>query len=130
MSRLLSVRNCQRVRAVNTLLFRRLARWLLVESLRQVEFTLNIRLVDAPAMARLNERFLQHSGSTDVITFDYAEEGSSRLDAEIVICVADAVSQARQFQTKKGLLCRPSISSGLLAMTILVCLIQITNLIL
>ena len=55
-------------------------------------------------MARINERFLQHEGSTDVITFDHAEpggmlNGARKLCGEIFICVDDAVAQARVFRT-------------------------------
>jgi probable rRNA maturation factor len=57
-------------------------------------------------MAQLNEKFLQHTGSTDVITFDYAEHGTRNtehatrpLDGEIFICIDDAKTQAREFRT-------------------------------
>ncbi len=36
---------------------------------------LSIAFVDAPTMRRLNRRFLQHRGLTDVLTFRYAEKG-------------------------------------------------------
>jgi len=36
---------------------------------------IGICLVDAPEMTQLNETFLKHKGSTDVIAFDYAETG-------------------------------------------------------
>ena len=72
-------------------------------------------------MTRLNETFLRHKGSTDVITFDYAEQvdqasrlssprpqlalpGQARrlsclLHGEIFVCLDEAVSQARRFHT-------------------------------
>lgn len=62
-------------------------------------------------MARINKQFLQHEGSTDVITFDHGFGvpplgGSGRVNAElqtlqgeIFICIEDAVAQARQFRT-------------------------------
>ena len=51
-------------------------------------------------MARVNETFLQHSGSTDVITFDHQDDGAaaSGLHGEIFICIDDALSQAREFR--------------------------------
>ena len=98
MSAALSVRNRQRARAVHVPLLRRLARWLLIDKLGRNNFDLSIQLVAAPAMAQLNEQFLQHSGSTDVITFDYTETGSAVLHGEIVICLADAAAQAREFR--------------------------------
>jgi probable rRNA maturation factor len=68
-------------------------------------------------MARVNWQFLQHEGSTDVITFDYADAdararnaasaqrehcldlAATPLHGEAFICVADAVKQAREFKT-------------------------------
>jgi rRNA maturation RNase YbeY len=69
-------------------------------------------------MTRLNETFLRHAGSTDVIAFDYAEDAvgqasspSSRtrtgkmsdprrpLHGEIFVCMDEAILQARRFRT-------------------------------
>ena len=75
MSRTLSVRNRQRVRRVNTPLLRRITLHVLEEQLRVSDFELAIHLVAAPEMARVNKAFLQHEGSTDVITFDHCDLG-------------------------------------------------------
>lgn len=124
MSRTLSVRNRQRVRRVNTPLLRRITLHILKEHLRVRDFEIAIHLVAAPEMARVNWSFLQHKGSTDVITFDHSSlvaadvrrlsnsNASSdkrsepprvgcyaRLDGELFICLDDAVKQARQFRT-------------------------------
>ena len=72
MSRTLSVRNRQRVRRVNTPLLRRITLHVLEEQLRVSDFELAIHLVAAPEMALVNKAFLQHEGSTDVITFDHS----------------------------------------------------------
>jgi probable rRNA maturation factor len=65
-----------------------------------------VRLVSPEKMAQLNAHFLQHHGSTDVITFDYREgyeheacEKPAELEGEIFISVSDAVAQAREFKT-------------------------------
>lgn len=60
-------------------------------------------------MTRLNETFVHHQGCTDVITFDYTETpGDNRkrgsvtengINAEIFVCLDEAVRQARRFQT-------------------------------
>jgi probable rRNA maturation factor len=65
-------------------------------------------------MTTLNETFLQHEGSTDVITFDYVDNGRAgsplpaggahgvtrpTLHGEIFICVDEALLQARKFKT-------------------------------
>ena len=48
-------------------------------------------------MTRLNETFLRHKGSTDVITFDYADKPKSPLYGEIFICIDDVMANARRF---------------------------------
>ena len=124
MIQVLTLRNRQRMRRVNTTLLRRITLRLLDEFLRVPQFELAIHLVAAPEMARVNEQFLHHHGSTDVITFDYANEefrgaGSGfqadRTDddgpldsrnakpepavhGELFVCVTDAVAQAGQFR--------------------------------
>ena len=51
-------------------------------------------------MTRLNEIFLRHKGSTDVLAFDYTEAGSdARLTGEIFVCVDEALIQAARFKT-------------------------------
>lgn len=74
MSGTLLVRNRQRVRHVNSSLLRRITLCILDEQLFIKDFELGIHLVTSPEMAHVNEVFLQHEGSTDVITFDYANK--------------------------------------------------------
>jgi probable rRNA maturation factor len=62
------------------------------------DFELDLHVVGAAEMTRLNETFLQHQGSTDVITFDHAEPGEA-LHGEIFVCVDEALIQARRFRT-------------------------------
>jgi probable rRNA maturation factor len=115
----LSIKSSQREIRVNARLLRKITNALLTEFIGIEDFDLAICIVRAPEMAKLNETFLQHEGSTDVITFDYAENpGRARrsaravlnsttssgahgvtLHGEIFICIDDAVSQARQFRT-------------------------------
>ena len=76
-----------------------------LEKLSVTEAELGISLVNAREMARINWDFLQHTGSTDVITFDHTEPGQPQpkngivLHGELFICVEDAVRQAREFGT-------------------------------
>lgn len=96
----LLLRNRQRVRAVEVTLLRRFTRSLIEDQLDVATYELGIHLVTATEMTLLNETFLQHTGSTDVITFDHAENGdSTQLHGEIFICLDDAVKQARAFRT-------------------------------
>ncbi|HEU0008355.1 MAG TPA: rRNA maturation RNase YbeY [Verrucomicrobiae bacterium] len=73
MRRTLGLRNRQRVRLVDTRLLRRIARWALEEQFHAADYELGVHLVTAAEMARVNESFLDHEGSTDVITFDHRE---------------------------------------------------------
>jgi probable rRNA maturation factor len=97
----LILRNRQRVRRINARLLKQIARALLAK-LNGPEAELGIHLVAAPEMARLNETFLQHMGSTDVITFDYSPPAArhpSPIHGEIFICLDEALRQARRFRT-------------------------------
>jgi probable rRNA maturation factor len=109
------IQNRQRAVPLNTRRLRDLTATLLRELLALEDFDLAIRIVRASEMTRLNETYLQHSGSTDVITFDYSDNvppasgrrarsplpsgGRKRLHGEIFICIDDAMRQARQFRT-------------------------------
>ena len=106
MSGSLVITNRQRAIPINTLLLRKITRTLLADLLQLDQFELGITIVRAPEMARINEAFLQHEGSTDVITFNYFENSKPEtrnseppLHGELFICVDDALAQARQFHT-------------------------------
>jgi probable rRNA maturation factor len=110
-SRLVIV-NRQSAAPVEIRLLRRLTQLLMKDLLGKNDFTLGICLVNSLEMARLNETFLDHPGSTDVITFDYARASSaappvkgrkgSPAEAphgEIFICMDEAIVFARRFRT-------------------------------
>lgn len=100
MSRVLALRNRQRVRAVDTPLLRRIVRWALEERFEATDYELGIHLVTAEEMAAINESFLGHEGSTDVITFDHRDgKKTGPLHGELFISLDDAVAQAREFGT-------------------------------
>jgi probable rRNA maturation factor len=93
---------------VNTRLLRQLTSHLLTDLLAVAEAELGVTLLGAKEMARINWQYLQHEGSTDVITFDHTEAQESRLGrpdvarrihGELFICLEDAKSQAREFRT-------------------------------
>lgn len=98
MSNNLFIKNRQRANALNTRFLHRITKTLLTEILLIEDFDLAVYIVRAPEMERLNENFLHHEGSTDVITFDYADP-PQKLHGEIFICIDDAIKQARQFRT-------------------------------
>jgi probable rRNA maturation factor len=108
------IANRQRTKKMNTRLLKQIVNELFAE-LKIETAELGINLVGAREMTLLNETFLQHEGSTDVITFDHGEnvlpascrQNKSELPArcrkhvhgEIFICVDEAISQAREFKT-------------------------------
>ncbi|HWD18070.1 MAG TPA: rRNA maturation RNase YbeY [Verrucomicrobiae bacterium] len=92
----LRVCNRQKIRAVNTPRLRQIAAHLVRHELGWTDYELALHLVGPDEMARLNQQFLGHEGSTDVITFDYREQpGAWR--GEIFISIADALAQGREF---------------------------------
>lgn len=105
MSDSLIIRNRQRARPLNTRLLRLITEALLEKCLKADGFELAIYIVRAPEMARLNETYLQHKGSTDVITFDYSDSAgaagtpAASVQGEIFICIEETLRQAQQFRT-------------------------------
>ena len=98
--------NRQRVRKVDARQLRVITLALLGElQITSAEFGVN--LVSDAEMTRVNETFLQHEGSTDVITFDHSElsarpqtpDPRPNLHGELFICVDEAIRQARRFRT-------------------------------
>jgi probable rRNA maturation factor len=82
-------------------LWRRVARCLLEELLNRRDYELGVHFIGATEMAHLNETFLGHEGSTDVLTFNHQEKpGRERLYGEIFICVDDALAHARRFRVR------------------------------
>jgi probable rRNA maturation factor len=77
----------------------------LLADLKIEEAELGINLVAAREMTLINETFLRHEGSTDVITFDYSNaecgvrSAELNLHGEIFVCVDEAVLQAIKFKT-------------------------------
>lgn len=104
MSLLLTLGNRQRTRPVDLRLLRRIARELFALLPQVPPVRLELCLLDDVEMIRLNETFLHHAGTTDVITFDYSELGTrnselSQLHGEIFICLDEARRQAHRFHT-------------------------------
>lgn len=91
--------NRQRARDLDLRLLRQIIGALLADLLKQPHYDLTVHLVSAPAMARVNQAHLGHSGPTDVITLDYAAPSPENLLAgEIFVCVDVAIVQAREFR--------------------------------
>jgi probable rRNA maturation factor len=95
----ISLTNRQRTRRLDIRLLKKIARALLADQLQLISCDLGLCLMGAAEMARINEDFVHHQGSTDVITFDYGSDPEARvLHGELFICVDEALLQARRFR--------------------------------
>ena len=95
-----SVHNRQRVRTVDTRFLRGVTKWLLSGALQVQKFQLTVCVVGTEEMTHLNETFLKHKGSTDVLAFDYSENAEpASVLGEICVCVDEAVIQSARFRT-------------------------------
>jgi len=64
------------------------------------ESELSVSLVEASSIAEMNERFLQHEGPTDVLTFDLRDGTPPHQDlGEIIICTDVAAENAHEYKT-------------------------------
>lgn len=91
--------NRQRARRVDARQLRALTEGLLRDELGMASATLGIHLIGARAMTLMNWRWLQHEGSTDILTFDHRGAAGEPLHGELFICVDDAVAQSAMFRT-------------------------------
>ncbi|MEY4918693.1 MAG: hypothetical protein RL616_2606 [Verrucomicrobiota bacterium] len=115
----LVIANRQRKKKINPRVLKEIVGELFGE-LKITEAELGINLVGTREMTLINETFLQHEGSTDVITFDHravvaqasslcvpkSKNATHRRDAcattlhgELFVCVDEAILQAKQFNT-------------------------------
>jgi rRNA maturation RNase YbeY len=96
----LRIFNRQKTRRINTPLLRKITLHLLAQWPGLVSHEFAIHLVDPSEMTQVNEQFLGHEGSTDVITFDNSEGHlPNAMAGELFICIQDALDQAQQFHT-------------------------------
>lgn len=59
--------------------------------------SLEINFINANEIVRINQEYLKHDYSTDIITFNYSEE-NNLIDGEIFISVEDALENAKKFK--------------------------------
>jgi probable rRNA maturation factor len=91
----------QRTLAFERTFVRRLARSLLEDLLDHQDYELGVHFIGASEMSGLNEKFLGHQGSTDVITFNHQEDATGeKMCGEIFISVDDALVHARRFRVR------------------------------
>ena len=68
---------------------------------KELNFTiknLEISFVNSSEIVQLNNKYLHHNYSTDIITFDYSKLDSS-LEGEILISLDDALENSKRFHT-------------------------------
>jgi probable rRNA maturation factor len=98
----LLVCNRQKARRLNLPLVRRLLRRLVEQSPQESLRSggqLAVYFIHAAEMARLNEQFLGHAGSTDVLTFNYQQgPAPGAWCGEIFVSVDDALASAPRFR--------------------------------
>jgi probable rRNA maturation factor len=96
----LYLKNRQRAQRVDLRLLRKIITFLLRQEINVNEYILGVHLVNDKEITLLNETHLQHAGATDVITFDYSEEGCpALLIGDVFICVEEAARQAGRYRT-------------------------------
>ena len=100
------IRNAQRARRLDTKWLKRVVDCLTGELLELGEFEVGIHLVGARKMTEINEHYLSHAGSTDVITFDHSDEfappdgdPADFLYGEIYVCLDEAALMAKDYGT-------------------------------
>ncbi len=103
MSRSLTICDRQQAASLRRQTLRKGILLLLSDLFRLTDWELVIHLVDDREMTPLNERFLSHQGSTDVITFNLDDldpaTKTGMMRGEIFVCVEEARRQARRYHT-------------------------------
>ncbi|HLH56092.1 MAG TPA: rRNA maturation RNase YbeY [Verrucomicrobiae bacterium] len=100
MSKTLEVRNSQARFRIDCRLMRRILGVLMGELVPGRPFNLGVNIIDTEGMTRLNETFLRHAGSTDVLAFDYSEPGDTNsVVGELFLCADEALIQSRRYGT-------------------------------
>ncbi len=83
-------------KSINKLSIHKLVSSLKKELNLQID-SLMINFVTTSEITELNEKYLDHYFSTDIITFDYSED-RNEIDGEIFISIDDAESNARKYK--------------------------------
>ena len=99
----LVIQNRQRKHRLNVPLLEEIARNALDQIFALDSYSCGVHIVSPKKMAQVNWEYLQHQGSTDVITFDHSDypgQGEKLgLSGEIFISFEDAIKQAQEFST-------------------------------
>jgi probable rRNA maturation factor len=93
-----TVADSQKTKRLNRAFLKRVAEALLSKQFRLEDAEIGFDFVSDKRMAEINQQYLGHEGSTDVITFPYSESDGP-LQGDIFICIDEAIQQARFFKT-------------------------------
>jgi probable rRNA maturation factor len=93
----LEIQNQQRIKRINLRQLDKILRTSAQIIFRGRNYDLGFSLVGTTTMTELNEQFLAHAGCTDVITFDYGTPATDMIQGEVVVCVPEAIRQAKAF---------------------------------
>lgn len=83
----------------NYIIFKRNVHSIISSLKEELKFTisfLQINFVSSQQIININEQYLRHKGSTDIITFNYSKD-TFNFDGECYICVPVAEVNARKF---------------------------------
>jgi probable rRNA maturation factor len=96
----MQLRSRQHARKLDRVSLRRSASTVASQLWPEGSWELCFHFVEPEEMAKVNQDFLGHEGTTDVITFDLtADTPGVTVAGEVFICVDDAVKQAKRFRT-------------------------------
>lgn len=60
--------------------------------------SLEINFISAAEIHEINKKYLSHDYSTDIITFDYSDEGSNLIEGELFISLDDARANSEEYK--------------------------------
>ena len=92
----ISISNRQEVIPIDKRLLRRLVKYVADEEGCRI-LSIDVAIVSADEIERLDRKYLNREGITDVMSFDLSEVGSDELDGQIVVCADAAVVQSKHY---------------------------------
>lgn len=95
----IEVRNRQRKWTMNVPLIEEIGTWVAASLFKDIETDISVQFLSADRMAEINQKYLEHEGPTDVITFDLSDDPLMFMTGEILICPEIAALQSDEFST-------------------------------
>jgi len=77
---------------------RSLVMWILDSERLEKTWAINIVLVDADFIVRLNQAYFSKDSPTDVISFNLSDDDGDHCEGEVYICMDSAKLQAKEYQ--------------------------------